>query len=259
MLPSPATAAGVQQFVNCTIVSNRAGGLGGGLYLQAGDTGNLFNTLIAANIAPVVSNCYLASTNWTIWHCCSIPLLPVTNNLDADPLFMDAPGNDWRLSGASPCRDAGSTAPSMYTDEDLAGVPRVLYGVVDIGAYEYAEGLWRTFSAEPVRVLVDEPVAFTSTVGGTNVSGVYYVWDFENNGAGDVQGLGSNAPQWRYQSEGIYSVSLCVSNAASEGAQYMRTDYINVVPEGGLGLAGAAVLFTMYNLRFTIWGRRRRT
>ena len=47
----------------------------------------------------------------------------IANNLNTDPLFVDAPNSNFQLSSASPCIDAGdSTAMSETTD--LTGNPR---------------------------------------------------------------------------------------------------------------------------------------
>jgi PKD repeat protein len=230
-------------FANCTIVSNSAGGNGGGLYLETGATSTLYNTIIAHNLAPVTSNCYLASTNWDMAYCCTTPLPAGPGNVAADPLLVDPAAGDWRLRAASPCRDAGTNAPWMLDFSDMAGVPRILYGVVDIGAYEYAEGLWCTFSAAPTYALVDAPVAFAGSGGGTNTSGLYYRWDFDHDGSVDVQGPGSNAPLWRYAGEGVYDVALLLSNAAGETALCVREDYVTIVPEPGAPALAGAVLW----------------
>lgn len=58
-------------------------------------------------------------------------------NLRADPRFVNAPANDYRLLADSPAVNAGRTK-SALTEYDRDGNPRVMGGVVDIGAYEYA-------------------------------------------------------------------------------------------------------------------------
>ena len=63
---------------------------------------------------------------------------PGTGNIDADPMFRDAPNADYRLLSGSPCIDAGDNAavPADLT-KDLEGNPRIFNSIVDMGAYEY--------------------------------------------------------------------------------------------------------------------------
>jgi len=69
---------------------------------------------------------------------------PESNNIDADPLFVDPDGGDLRLSADSPCIDRGdSNAVPLDVTSDLDGNPRILDGdcndteIVDMGAYEF--------------------------------------------------------------------------------------------------------------------------
>jgi hypothetical protein len=55
-------------------------------------------------------------------------------NLDVDPLFVDAPNGNFRLSGSSPLKDQGSNA--YASGLDLDGNPRIANVTVDMGAYE---------------------------------------------------------------------------------------------------------------------------
>jgi len=73
-------------------------------------------------------------------------------SFDADPMFVDAAAHDLRLSPDSPCIDAGD--PDFVPaggGVDLDGRPRVLCGIVDMGAYETSAGDYAcTFVSDPL-------------------------------------------------------------------------------------------------------------
>lgn len=85
-----------------------------------------------------------------------------TGVVDVDPLFLDAAGGDLRLDETSPCRDVLAMAS---TDVDVAGAPRILDGLCDLGAYEYVFRFVGT----------DEDLALRGTINGglENSAGVY--------------------------------------------------------------------------------------
>ncbi len=56
-------------------------------------------------------------------------------NHGLDPQFVDFDGRDYRLTAGSPCIDAGDNG-AVSEPFDLDGNPRILNGVVDMGAYE---------------------------------------------------------------------------------------------------------------------------
>ena len=58
----------------------------------------------------------------------------MTDNIAANPGFVDALQNNYHLSAASPCIDNGDT---VSADTDFDNVPLPLLGSFDIGAYEY--------------------------------------------------------------------------------------------------------------------------
>ena len=115
---------------NCTLSGNSSGNRGGGVY-----TGTLNNCIIYYNAAPNGPNYYTGSTfNYS----CTTPAPTngVGNITDA-PLFVDT--NSWsnlRLQSNSPSINAGHNA-SVASGTDLDGRPRLVGGVVDMGAYEY--------------------------------------------------------------------------------------------------------------------------
>jgi hypothetical protein len=60
------------------------------------------------------------------------------DNIDANPLFAEASNNDYHLKASSPCINSGITdLVSIFPSTDLDGMPRILDGRVDIGAYEF--------------------------------------------------------------------------------------------------------------------------
>lgn len=60
--------------------------------------------------------------------------------IDADPLFVDPEHYDYRLTEASPCRDAGwlLTPEEILAGVDLDGQPRLVNGRIDLGPYEFS-------------------------------------------------------------------------------------------------------------------------
>jgi hypothetical protein len=149
---------------NCTIVGNRSRIHGCGLYNEPNCSPVLTNCILWNNTngnktdeaeqicrgSPVINNCCIQG--WT-------GKLGGTGNFALDPLFVDPNGPDGkigtlddnvRLGLASPCRDRGdNSALGVDTADldkdgdvnepipfDIEGKPRILNGVVDLGAYE---------------------------------------------------------------------------------------------------------------------------
>ena len=86
------------------------------------------------------------------------PLQSGAGNIDAAPLFVNAPARDYRLRGGSPCIDLGLASLSPNAT-DLARLPRPLGAAPDLGSYEHDPLL-------PLLVGSGEDVALTSTVNG---------------------------------------------------------------------------------------------
>lgn len=121
----------------------------------------------------------------------------------ADPLFLSASGDDFRLTSESPAVDAGSMthAPS----DDLAGDPRD--ASPDLGAYELGGtgGCQVGCSASaPAVAITGTPVSFDATTTTSGCSGQpSFAWDF-----GDGSGSTLEDPQHTYDTVGSYSWSL---------------------------------------------------
>ncbi|PWU11454.1 MAG: hypothetical protein C5B50_23350 [Verrucomicrobia bacterium] len=123
---------------NCTVCGNTASpGYGGGAY-----GGILNNCIVYYNLAPYGPNYYSTTLN----NSCTSPLPSGgSGNIASEPLLVST--NGWanlRLRSNSPCIDSGSNAyaPGLT---DLDGRPRVVGGIVDMGAYEFQSGISGVF------------------------------------------------------------------------------------------------------------------
>ena len=72
------------------------------------------------------TNCYNCIENW--------PYYGIGFVYD-DPQFIST--NNYRLKSTSPCINAGTNLPYVYTTTDLDGKTRIVNGRVDMGAYEF--------------------------------------------------------------------------------------------------------------------------
>lgn len=138
--------AGTLYLNNCTVVSNCSAGNGGGLNgpspIVVENSIIYFNTSATAN-----SNYYLSSSGCALTNSCFAPNVGgaiaanSTNNLIANPQFVDPASGDYRLKNESPCIDTGVNRPWMLNAVDLDGRMRIRYETVDMGAYEKLFGM----------------------------------------------------------------------------------------------------------------------
>lgn len=153
--------------VNCTIVANRNYGVGGSATAQTAIT----SSIIWNNTRGAVSSLLSASITYSAVS----GGYPGSGNIAADPLFVDAGADNYRLQPDSPCIDRGN--PSLlpvFTDKD--GNSRVVNGQVDMGAYEH-----RTFSVPDgyatIQQAVDAAPAGTviTVAGGIHAGPVHVI------------------------------------------------------------------------------------
>lgn len=121
-------ASSYSELNNCTLTGNSAVYGGGGAYY-----GTLKNCIVYSNEASSNFN----HANATFSHSCTTPLPAGPGNITNNPLFVAT--NNFRLSSASPCINAGSNALVVGT-ADLSGTTRIIDGTVDMGAYEFHAG-----------------------------------------------------------------------------------------------------------------------
>jgi len=115
---------------NCTLVRNSALAQGGGSY-----GGWPRNCILYSNTAAEGAN-YFSGMWRDINYCCTTPM-PTNGvgNITNAPLFVDYAGGNLRLQSSSPCINAGNN-DYVTSSTDLDGNPRIVGGVVDVGAYE---------------------------------------------------------------------------------------------------------------------------
>jgi uncharacterized repeat protein (TIGR01451 family) len=155
------THSGLQaQIINNTIVANKysESGIHEGIHVRGDISPLIYNNIVALNgygirnypyqpASPVLSNNDVWGNSVTDYS----NLSPGTNDISADPLFVDESGGDYHLQAGSPCIDAGTSNDAPDTDFD--GDPRPLDGngdgsaLWDIGADEYT--LWVAKRASP--------------------------------------------------------------------------------------------------------------
>ncbi len=129
---------------NCTFSGNSAGSRGGGMFNDSS--------------SPTLTNCILwGDTPEEIYS--GTPVVtysdvqggwPGEGNIDIDPMFVEAANGDYHLQASSPCIETGNnSAVPEGVIEDLEGNPRIIYGIVDLGAIEGGEELRFAFNPEP--------------------------------------------------------------------------------------------------------------
>ncbi len=154
-------------FINCTFAKNATppapDGGGGGALTDYTLTSVLKNCVVYENTAAwpdtdsfrssTTSPGSITATYSDIDVTTVPPLWPGTENINADPTFVDSAGGNFRLLSGSPCLDEGDdiATPLLPADDydldwdgdllesiplDLGGAPRVQGTYVDMGAYE---------------------------------------------------------------------------------------------------------------------------
>ena len=91
------------------------------------------------------------------------------NNITVDPMFVDITNNDFRIIGIS---NAVNTGQNSYnsTITDIRGQSRIQNTTIDMGAYEWTDGVDPEVLGIPNNLTI-ERAEFTTTLSWTSVSG----------------------------------------------------------------------------------------
>ncbi len=256
---------------NCVISGNSAEDHAGGIDCYDNSSPVITNCTITGNTVSVSAggaiSCYYSSspvvTNSIVWDNSSGIYLDSgsaitvtysdvedgytgTGNIDADPQFVDASGDDYRLGWNSPCIDVGIAAGAPAIDIegtarwDCPGRPATgQVSVVDMGCYEVEAApplLWSTFlggSSEDF----GSGLALDSA-GCVYVTGETHSSDFPTRSGYDATFAGSSdAFVTKFQADGtdiVYSTFL----GGGQGYGYDRGDDIVVNNVGEACVAG---------------------
>jgi PKD repeat protein len=230
---------------NNTIAGNSAGDIGGGVDVSLGinsTTSHIYNNIIYNNIASLngndlfiendengdfikslvnlYNNDFDQSTSGTY---IQVPFSIDPSNLDnLNPLFVDATNGDYHLIESSPCIDAGDNSAPALPANDKDGYPRIMNGIVDMGAYEYPGPVAPVaeFYGSPTSGGVPLEVQFTDQSTGAIDS---WLWNF-----GDGETSSEQNPSHTYNSTGYFTVSLTVTGTVGGPITNTKTNYIHV-------------------------------
>lgn len=209
---------------SCTAAGNSAQ-YGGGTRCYGG--GTVRNTISFYNSAPNGSNNY-SSASASYSYTCTAPAIAGEGNITNSPLFVALNAAALRLQHGSQCINTGIDQGWMDGATDLVGNRRIMGLDVDMGAYEYG-GLMCTFDTEPITLDAPGEVVFNGFADGTNLSGLVFAWDFENDGEIDAVGGGLNVVTNVYTATGLVSVLLVASNSAGEIATFTGQVDVTIV------------------------------
>jgi predicted outer membrane repeat protein len=163
---------------NCTVVRNTASTNGGALY-SANTSAKIINSILWENSPQEVYND--ATSSPTITYSDVYGGYTGAGNVDASPAFVNIAIQDFHLTAASACIDAGSNAAPYLPLQDKDGNARINDGTVDMGAYEYSSKIL-LLNGGRFTVTVDWETPTGSTGQGTAValtSDSGYFWFFE--------------------------------------------------------------------------------
>jgi predicted outer membrane repeat protein len=132
------------EILNCTFFGNRTGNInsrGAAVHMFLAQA-RMANCIIAGDGTSTALSVHSFLPQNVIVQSCNIDqdeygLSNPNGNINAPPLWVDPARGDFHLQSGSPCRDAGSDNAPGTPATDFDGNPRVVGGVVDMGAFEY--------------------------------------------------------------------------------------------------------------------------
>ena len=154
-----------------------------------------------------------------------------SNLNNANPLFVNSAGGNFRLQSGSPCINTGNNQAPGIPLYDIDEQPRIMGGGIDMGAYEAVGPVLPValFSASPLSGPAPLTVNFQDESLGQIAS---WSWDFGDGGSSTEQ-----HPAHTYTETGSHSVTLTVNGVEGSDSEF-RADYINVSLSPPVAVAG---------------------
>lgn len=250
------TMNGRQTLTNVTISGNSAPYGGGALYVFNGEQ-RLRNSIIWGPGDTIFQDTTIRPNLLAITHSVVQGGFEGVGNLSADPRFVSPPSSapstsgDLRLTIISPAINAGDN--TGVSTSDLDGNPRIIGGLVDMGAYEHPAGVSEAFPVVQSIALagpnptsaatVDFTITFDLPVTGVD-AGDFVLRTGGQNGAQivDVQGSGR-----------VWTVTVTTVPDSVGGLRIDVRDDDTILggsgrPLGGAGLGNGDVVGPIYGI-----------
>ncbi|MBC8458446.1 MAG: right-handed parallel beta-helix repeat-containing protein [Deltaproteobacteria bacterium] len=183
---------------NNTITGNSAGNPGGGgVHVRINtefQTANIYNNIIYNNSANSGADIYINNDGnddfipspinlynndfdqSAAGTYIQIPFAIDPSNINSNPLFVG--GSDYHLTASSPCINVGNNSAPDLPSTDKDGNPRIIGGIVDLGAYEHL------FAPTVTTDAASSVTSTSATLNGTvnpNGASTTVVFDYGNS------------------------------------------------------------------------------
>jgi parallel beta-helix repeat protein len=249
---------------NNTITDNHARNNGGGIWFNFyddTDAAHIYNNIIwNNNAAGEADDIYInndANNNFILSPVdifnndfeqsedglyITIPFSIDSSNLDnLNPLIANAGNEDYYLQAGSPCIEAGDNDAPLLPTTDIDGNPRIVNGIVDIGAYEQqvAANSYLQFSKADYSVKENKnsvTIAVTRTDGSSGSVSVDYTTSDETATAGSDYNETSGTLNWEDgdASKKTFTVNI-IDDSKVENDETVILSLGNVTGGAGLG------------------------
>lgn len=170
------------------------------------------------------------------------------HSLQQTPRLAEPASGNYRLSAISPAVDAGTNLPELVNATDLDGGPRLLFGAMDLGAYEFngsAEAIAPSVDILTPGGTVSYDVLHVAGINNANAVGAMWAEVAENGGATNSHPVYRvSDTSWRLddltlQTGIVYAMTVFATNL--NGA--VASDSL-VVERGGIGTGTPGLAIT---------------